>query len=494
MRGQLVSKADFHRGVNLGSAPYSLEDGEGRDARNFVSTVRGALRKRDGAQTLATVGTTLTSLFAALNPNFLIGAGGTVLYSISPAGVVTTIKTGMTNANRWEWILAPANGGQGPLYGMNGVDNQQWDGVAASTSAWTAATGALPAGAKYLLYHGLRVWAAGMSSYAGVSDPGSTVVASNLANPRDWPAANVYQFDPNDGEAISGIGSIGPYVLVFKPSKMWLIYDLDIGANRRIGANVGAVAHRSIVETPFGTFFLGKDRIYRTDGSAVKQVSDERVQPLLDKITAGTRANAAAGFRNGRYYLSIPTSGGANDVTLDHDVQLDSWWPHTLAESQWASWEPSGSSFLYGAKGGSAIVDRAFVPGELQDNAAPFSCFWNSPFYTFGDPLRKKRIRLLHFDGKGRIQISLARTFAKAAQLVADVNFAAAGDGVYGTNDGNLFGVNDLAGIFGGAVDVAEARVLTPGVARAWSVVVGNTTADQLEIDSINFAITGRKN
>jgi hypothetical protein len=67
------------------------------------------------------------------------------------------------------------------------------------------------------------------------------------------------QFDPGDGEQITAIGSVGPYVLVAKPSKLWLIYDLDTLANRPLGKNVGCVAHRSMVETPFGTFFLGKD-------------------------------------------------------------------------------------------------------------------------------------------------------------------------------------------------------------------------------------------
>jgi hypothetical protein len=68
VRGQVVSKADFRGGVNLEAAPYFLSETEARDLRNVVSTSAGAIRKRDGAQTLATVGATLTSLFAALGP------------------------------------------------------------------------------------------------------------------------------------------------------------------------------------------------------------------------------------------------------------------------------------------------------------------------------------------------------------------------------------------------------------------------------------------
>jgi hypothetical protein len=66
-----------------------------------------------------------------------------------------------------------------------------------SASNWTAASGTLPNG-KYVLYHGGRVWVAGMAAYGAVSDPGSTLVFSDVRDPRAWPAANVVQFDPND--------------------------------------------------------------------------------------------------------------------------------------------------------------------------------------------------------------------------------------------------------------------------------------------------------
>lgn len=492
MRGQVVSKADFRGGVNLEASPYFLGETEARDLRNVVPLVRGAFRKRDGTVTLATLGATLTSLFAALGPDLLVAAGGTVLYSITPTGVSATIKTGMTNGARWSFVQAPASGGQGPIYGVNGTDAQQWDGIAASTSAWTAAAGTFPAGAKYLAYAGRRVFAAGMASFAGVKDPGSTVVASNLGDPRDWPANMVVELDPGDGEAIAAVGTIGPYVLVAKPSKLWLIYDLDTLANRPLGKNVGCVAHRSMVETPAGTFFLGKDAVYRTDGSAAKAITAGRLTPLVTAIPAGVRQLAAGGWWNNHYYLSLPTSGSVNDLTVDYDVVHDSFWLHTLAEAQWATWEQGGQSVLYGAKPDSSkIVDRAFVAGELQDNGAPFTGYWKSPFHTFGDVVRRKRLRLIHFDGKGRIQVSAAKTFQKVAALLSDVNFSAS-EGLYGTNDGTLYGVDD-GSIYGGLADVNDARILTPGVARAWSVIVANQTADPFEIDSISFSLTGRK-
>lgn len=475
----------FAAGLNTDAQPYLLKEGECRACSNVNTTSRGAIRKRDGVQTHATVGAALTSLYASANPNFLLGAGGTVLYSISPAGVVTTIKTGMTNGARWEWVNAPASGGQGPLFGVNGSEIQQWDGVAAATSAWTAASGTLPAGAKYLVYAGNRVFAAGMTSYAGVADPSSALVFTDLAKPRDWPAVNVVQFDPNDGEPITGIGVVGPYVLVFKPSKAWAVYDLDTGANRRLGENIGCNAHRSIVETPGGTLFLGADGIYLTDGSNARRISD-RIAPTLRAIVPASRQLAAGAFYDGHYYLAVTSSGATNNLLVDYDTVTDSFWLHTLAEAQLAVWDGDGSRRLYGAKG--TQIDRCFVAGETTDNGTAFPASWSSPFYTFGQTSFRKRIWAIHFDGQGRIQASIAKDFATANVLWQDSSFTALGDGLYQVDDGSIYQADDGT-VYMGAASIGQARVLTPGIARAWSVTYGNTTAEPFEVESMTFEL-----
>jgi hypothetical protein len=105
-----------------------------------------------------------------------------------------------------------------------------------------------------------------MSAYGAVADPGSALVFSDLGDPRAWPAANIVLFDPNDGESITGIGECGAGLLVFKPSKAWLVYDLDTGANRPLGAGVGCISHRSIAVTPYGTVWAGVKQVWVSDG------------------------------------------------------------------------------------------------------------------------------------------------------------------------------------------------------------------------------------
>lgn len=481
MRGTPKTFLGFTGGVNLLDAPYLLADKEARDARNVVSTNRGAIKKRPGAQTFVATAAQIKGLFAGENPKILLATSASVIYKITSGAVITSLKTGLSNSP-WEWIQANPSGGQGPFFGMNGVDAPQYyDGAAAATVNWTAAVGAVPNG-KYILYANNRVWVAS----------GDRVFWSNVADPRDWPAANVAQFGRGDGEDITGIGTVGPYILVFKSNKCWVIYDLDTGANRRIGDGIGCVAHRSIVETPAGTIFLSEDQgVMSTDGAAFKRLSD-RIKPLLEDINQAKRSEAAGAFINDHYYLSFSTGGVNNDVTVDLDMKLDAWWVHTLAEQDFAIWEPATIPQLYGAKAGAQIIDRCFVDGETADNAAAFDSYWKGPYHPFGSPHLRKRCRAIHFDGKGRINVGVSRAFAIGDEELAAVDFSGS-DGTFGVDDGGLFGVDD-AGIFGGLVAVQEAKIPTPGVARAWSIIFGNDTTDDFEVESYTMAMQTRRN
>ena len=479
MRGRSQT-FDRFAGVNTQDAAYLLDDDEARDARNIVSTPRGAVRKRPGMQAFAAPAAEIRSLFAGHVPDILLAASASIIYKIDAAAVVTSLKTGLSNFP-WEWVQAPVSGGQGPFWGMNGVDAPVfYDGAAAATGLWTAAVGSLPNG-KYLKFHGNRLWIAGTAA-----NP-SRLYFSNLRDPRDWPAANVVDFEPEDGEPITGIGAVGDYLLVFKPSKTWIVYGLDDGANRQISESIGCVAHRTIAEVPSGALFLSRDQgVVSTDGQTVRNASD-KVLPTFAAIVPANRSLATAVFTGGHYYIAISTTGGANDLVLDYDIAQGTWWIHTPAVRDWAPWEIGGEPRLYAAIAGATRVDRAFVAGVTQDNGQNYEAYWRGAYHVFGAPHRRKRLREVRFDGKGRIQVSVSRDFGRAAELVADVDFTDPGDVFAG---GGLFGGE---GTFGGLAEVSEARALNPGVARAFSIVLGNETDDEFEIEAYTCLVSDRR-
>lgn len=471
---------DFSGGINTKDATFLLTDNQARDLLNVQSSRTGAVIKRNGLVTFATPPVVLTSLFAfeAAGP-FLVGAGGASLYSVGTGGGVTVRKTGLTNNARWCWVQQPQVAGQGPLYGMNGVDApQQWDGVAGSMSAWTAVTGAVPNG-TICFVHNNSVFVAGVPAFP------SRLFWSEPGDPTNWPVANVVDLDPMDGEAITGLGPVGAYLLVGKNHKLFVVTNSDTGANRRLSDSVGVASHRSIASGPAGTYFLSEERgVYITNGSTLTVLSDV-IQPTIDAIIASEKQLAAGTFYQGHYYLSICDTGTSNNKTLDWDSTLESWWVQGFGSNEFALWHPAAQGQLYGAKAAVAIVDQCFAPGVFTDNGAAMTWVWRGPwqspsFYRrrrFPTPYFRKRLRQLRVQGHGSVDVSIAKDFAAGESLYKAAVFPAAsstfgGDGTFGG-----------AGTYGDTPMLQEARLFSFGVAYAFSLVFGNTSSTADEVD-----------
>jgi hypothetical protein len=497
VRGTPIPNTDFTGGINTKAAPYLVAQNEARDARNVVSTVRGSVKKRNGNLSFCTSFTgspaNLMSLFPMQTTTVLITTGGTKIYSISTGGVSTDITGGasLTTGLRWEFIEAPASGGLGPLWGMNGTDTpKHWTG-AGNIGDWTATVGAVPNGTM-CLYLRNRVFVAGVGA-----NP-NRLYFSNIGNPRDWPVANVVDFDPSDGDAITGLGTAGSYLLVFKRSKTYVVTDLDIGTNRMVSSTTGCVAHRSISESPMGTFFLTADKgVMVTNGQTLKQLS-LNITPTLDGIVAAQRQNACGSFFNDHYYLSVCTSGSTNNITLDYDSQLNSWWFHSNNANQFARWRPSSTPQLHAAQSGAATVDQCYVSGTTQDNGANFLVYWQGPWFTasglyrhhaWNQPYVRKRVRQIRVDGHGVMDMYLAKDFAGGGTILLS--------NVFDLPTGTLFGgANSFGGIgiFGDVPSQSMGTAYSLGVARAFSVQFQSQSSSDMEVDSYTMFVQARTN
>lgn len=493
--------SNFGQGLNTKNAPYLLDEGLGslpsRDLMNVQSTTAGAIVKRNGLATFATPAGALTSLFAleSVSPTLLIGATGTTLVSVSTAGAVTSIKTGLTTGKRWEFISGPVVAGQGPLYGLNGVDAAiQGNGVG-TQGAWTNASGgvAVPNGT-------MAIYANNQAVVTGVAATPSRVFWSAIADPTNWDPASLTgagftDLDPGDGGAITALGRVGPYILVAKPRKLWVITDLATAQNRRISDQIGCVAHRSMQSGPEGTYFLSEDRgVYLTNGSKLEPVSDV-IQPTIDAV-GGLKNQAVGAYFNAHYYLSIAGSGsGSNDTTLDYDTTLTSWWRHSFGSNQFAVWHPTGVAQLYSAKATAAIVDQAFVPGVFTDNGSAMPWVWRGPWQSpsffrrrlFPTPYYRKRLRQVRMDGSGTVDFSLAKDFAGAETLISSNVLANIAGGTFG--GAGTFGGS---GFFGGGSSIQRARFYSLGVANAFSMVFSATSTTADSVDSFLLILKDR--
>ena len=383
---------------------------------------------------------------------------------------------------------------------------------------------------KYMIFAGNRVWMTGIEDDPSAVRFSETAVigeGGEQADPSSWPKENLVRFDRSDGKPITGIGVVGPYLVIFKEFKTWVIHDLDSGANRKLADTVGCVSHRSIVETVQGTFFLTADAgVYLTEGSKLREMS-YNIRPTILAINAGERENAAGAYYNNHYYLSFPSEESTtNNRTIDFDVILKSWWYHDLAGNQWAVWEPTtGKTNLYTIPAVTkAGVVQAFVPGVYTDSGSTYKgngtlgAWWISswePFayYIFRHRIKavelKKRVRSIFFNGSGEIIPLIYKNFAVSpTQYPAvvgstpqyepsfPVNFAT-DEQVWGnTNEEQLWGGETYQGIemlWGGSTTYGAARIYAPGIANQWSVGWGNNSDEPFEVDAYVFNISFRK-
>lgn len=506
-RGNPVVYSDFSGGVNLAAAPYLLDENQCQDARNVTVGATNSLLKRPGS-TLLCEPSTLDSVHSLFPVNTatksLLAVGKTAsgssdrIITISTGGTATTLKSSLTQGQRWEWVQAPTSGGQGPIYGVNGTDAPQyWDGAAGSTTNWTASTGTIPTSYKYLLYHSDTIWATGSSSFPGrVKYSGLTSSAVPGPDPRNWNDDYYVDIEPQDGELITGIGKVASYILVFKPHATYAITDVKTGAWRQVNSGIGCAAHRSIVETQSGTIFLSEDAgVCMTDGSNVYKIG-ENIDPLIRQASEdfpAALANACGTYRGDSYYLSIPTAASTNDLTLEYHLPTKSWWIHTFASNQFALLDPNTTPKMYMTHATDNKVLRAFVPDTYADEDVAFELYWKGPFWPFGQPHINKRLTQIRMDGAGIWLLYLATTFEGSYELIDGIDWEMSGAGA------SLFGGTGTfggTGDFGPEAGILEKRYPTPGSqgwGRALSLKVTNYDPYSFELYSLTAFVRERK-
>lgn len=496
MRGEPFLVSDFRGGVNLAAAPYALAPNQARDVLNVNSNVIGSLTKRNGFESIGTPTEPVKSLFPYHgSTDYLIGVGDdgvtTDIYRISLGGTVTSIKGAatVTAGAPWSGVQAPDQGGEGPFYLMNGVDTPlQWTG-AGDVAAWTASGGTLPNG-KFIKYFDNRIFIAGNSS-----EP-SRLYASAVGEPRNFDttadASYFVTFDPDDGEVITGIGTVGPYLLVFKPTKTYVVIDTDTGAYRRISNDMGCVSERSIAETENGTIFLSTNgTILVTDGSSVSAISTNALEPLLQDMNPGTVSYSAAIHIAGKYFISIDSSGSGNDTVLEYDLTFDSWWVHKIQVDEdtttgvwdWAIMNPDEEARLYSATGDGKIHE-AFKENVYTDNELAFESYWITEWHVFGMPHVRKTLRQVRADCKGSCMMQMAKSFATTHEDLSAVMWETAVEDSGSFGGGGVFGGD---GGFGGLEPIIEHRYYTPGTARSFSFKIVSTSSSVWELFSYSL-------
>lgn len=175
----------------------------------------------------------------------------------------------------------------GSVYISNGVDNMQVSTTCEARADVAFTTGSLTPTGKYLLWWKDRLWVAGDST-----DPHAVFYSDNLTPTTFNPSSVLYcgSKDPND--PIMGIKpltlttateGIIDVLAVFRKNSIYVIgFDTAPTYIDQLSGTIGCWDSKSIVSTPLGIMFVGKDNVYSLGltgepspiGSAIKPIWD----------------------------------------------------------------------------------------------------------------------------------------------------------------------------------------------------------------------------
>jgi len=202
--------------------------------------------------------------------------------------------------------------------------------------------------------------------------------------------------DPSPIQAFSGLpvqttsGGVTSAMMVFKQFQVWQVTGdsaLTTLALNYLSLNVGTISPRSVIQTPYGTYFAAIDGPYYIDPlGAVKpltrdlKVSEQDIQAPF--IYSRNPSRVAAGYSGGVYRICMDTIVSGQNITGDYwfDIQRRRWnGPHTLNVDCMAQ---IGNYFVISHANMGAVLLKseltASATSVYTDNGAAISCVMES--------------------------------------------------------------------------------------------------------------------
>lgn len=382
-----VQTQNFARGLVTVKPDHLLEEGETPAVSNVdFSRSVGRLTKRRGYSLLYTAlgGTNpvcgLGEYVTAAGVATLVAAVNNDLYKLSGSGTWTSIFSGAIAGTD---VMFSTYNDLLVIVGIN-LTTQKWTGGAATVNLG----GTPPSNAKFIKSHRNRLWIANTS--AGKS----RLHYSALNNAEDWTTAGDAGFidiGKDDGEQITGLASVGPYMVIFKQNSTWVLKNgtPTTFTVTQIAKGVGCVAPRSIVECEAFALFLSNNGVYAANQSGVALMS-YNIQPDFDAMSNATKALAVGGRIRTQYWLTVDTdSDSKNDTVYVLDYVYGIWGKYSNKKDSVYLTRQDGT-LVSGSNDSQAVIRKN--DDTSNDNGTAITLLYDSPSYDFGEWLKRKQL------------------------------------------------------------------------------------------------------
>lgn len=268
-----------------------------------------------------------------------------------------------------------------------------WGEVQGKLNSSTAPSGLVVPTPKYIANHSDRVWVAdGNSLYFSVLD--TSVTEENF---NDFDTANnagQINVPAGKGDTITGIYSFGNALFVFQRKAIYAIYG-NSPANfelRNITNETGMIDKRTLVEYEDFLVFLSDSGVYMFDGSNLKNISDNKVNSLID--TWASKTTPVATQWDNKYLIAYTPSGGSyNSEALFYDFTRNIWGKMTQVYasvfSNWAGATDSDEVYF-----GSSTTGTIFKwDTGSHDDGYEIETIYYTPSLSYGAGINDKAIK-----------------------------------------------------------------------------------------------------
>lgn len=181
-----------------------------------------------------------------------------------------------------------------------------------------------------------RIFVANVQYPESASESGTELVehksrlhwSSQLA-PEKWYGTDYIDFDPDDGQEITGMVSYGESIMVFKNHSVQLLAGSSETSFARtvLDSKIGTVSPYSVQTIGGMLFFFDRDTgVWEFDGAAFNAVSDKIRTYLLDGQSYHEAYKACAFTYRSKYVLSVPWGGATYpNRTFVYDTKTKAW-------------------------------------------------------------------------------------------------------------------------------------------------------------------------
>lgn len=251
-----------------------------------------------------------------------------------------------------------------------------------------------PPHAQYVAAHKNRIFMAHTAANS------SRLFFSDVLNVESWPVLNFIDVSPNDGDWITGLLTLDDYLIITKNRSVWLLLGSSIEdfSVRRLHAEAGCIAPRSLTRVGEGFAFVAHDGVYMSNMSQVQLVT-ERIRKTWDGLNRRRLFQATAIFHRHKLRIDVPNGAGiTNNLRIIHDgirnaLYLEEMTAHASCYAKFI--EAGRESLLFGH---STVGQISEADTGFTDGGQPINFVWESKHFDFGVPERVKRWRRMFME------------------------------------------------------------------------------------------------